>query len=189
MWSKLSRVILQNRILIILFFIVATVFMAYHAKNLKLSYAGSKILPLTDSVFIKYTNFKQTFGEDGILQLGRVTLREMRALYTQAHAFVFPSLHEGVGLPVLEAMACGCPVVSSRGGSLPEVGGDAAQYIDFSKEMEVEEWLRNVFVSQTPRSLPHAPSIERAASFSWKKSAQIFLDAARELVKAGSHES
>ncbi len=65
MWSKLSRVILQNRILIIIFFIVATVFMTYHAKNLKLSYAGSKILPLTDSVFIKYNTFKKTFGEDG----------------------------------------------------------------------------------------------------------------------------
>lgn len=71
MWSKLSRVILQNRILITLFFIVATVFMAYHAKNLKLSYAGSKILPLTDSVFIKYNAFKKTFGEDGnVMVLG-----------------------------------------------------------------------------------------------------------------------
>jgi predicted RND superfamily exporter protein len=71
MWAKLSRVILQNRISIILFFIVATVFMAYHAKNLKLSYSGAKILPLTDSVFVKYNNFKKTFGEDGsIMVLG-----------------------------------------------------------------------------------------------------------------------
>ena len=71
MWAKLSRVILQNRISIIIFFIVATVFMAYHAKNLKLSYAGSKILPLTDSVFVKYNAFKKTFGEDGsIMVLG-----------------------------------------------------------------------------------------------------------------------
>jgi predicted RND superfamily exporter protein len=65
MWAKLSRVILQNRILIILFFLVATIFMAWHARNLKLSYAGSKILPLTDSVFIKYNAFKKQFGEDG----------------------------------------------------------------------------------------------------------------------------
>ena len=71
MWAKLSRAILQNRILIILFFIIATVFMAYHAKNLKLSYAGSKILPLTDSVFVKYNAFKKTFGEDGnVMVLG-----------------------------------------------------------------------------------------------------------------------
>lgn len=71
MWVKLSKTILQNRILIILFFIVATIFMAYQAKNLKLSYAGSKILPLTDSVFVKYTAFKKQFGEDGnVMVLG-----------------------------------------------------------------------------------------------------------------------
>lgn len=71
MWAKLSRAILQNRIVLILFFLVATVFMAWHARNLKLSYAGSKILPLTDSVFIKYNAFKKQFGEDGsIMVLG-----------------------------------------------------------------------------------------------------------------------
>lgn len=71
MWAKLSKAILQNRILIILFFLVATIFMAWHARNLKLSYAGSKILPLTDSVFIKYNAFKKQFGEDGsVMVLG-----------------------------------------------------------------------------------------------------------------------
>lgn len=71
MWAKLSRVILQNRIPILIFFLIATVFMGWHARNLKLSYAGSKILPLTDSVFIKYNNFKKQFGEDGsVMVLG-----------------------------------------------------------------------------------------------------------------------
>lgn len=71
MWAKLSKVILQNRILLIIFFLVATFFMAWHARNLKLSYAGSKILPLTDSVFIKYNAFKKQFGEDGnVMVLG-----------------------------------------------------------------------------------------------------------------------
>ncbi len=65
MWAKLSRAILQNRIPILIFFLIATIFMGWHARNLKLSYAGSKILPLTDSVFIKYNNFKKQFGEDG----------------------------------------------------------------------------------------------------------------------------
>lgn len=71
MWAKLSKAILQNRILLILFFLIATIFMAWHARNLKLSYAGSKILPLTDSVFIKYNAFKKQFGEDGsVMVLG-----------------------------------------------------------------------------------------------------------------------
>lgn len=71
MWAKLSRAILQNRILLLLFFLVITIFMAWNAKNLKLSYAGSKILPLTDSVFVKYNSFKKQFGEDGnVMVLG-----------------------------------------------------------------------------------------------------------------------
>lgn len=65
MWVKLSRFILQNRIAIILFFVVGTIFMGWQAKNVKLSYTGSKILPLTDSAFIKYNAFKKQFGEDG----------------------------------------------------------------------------------------------------------------------------
>ncbi|MES2417150.1 MAG: MMPL family transporter [Bacteroidota bacterium] len=69
MWAKLSRTILQNRVFIILFFLIATIFMAWHARNLKLSYSGSKILPLTDSVFIKYNAFKQKFGEDGTVMV------------------------------------------------------------------------------------------------------------------------
>lgn len=65
MWAKLSNAILKNRTLLILFFIAITLFMGWQAKNIKLSYAGSKILPLTDSVFVKYNAFKQKFGEDG----------------------------------------------------------------------------------------------------------------------------
>lgn len=69
MWAKLSKTILQNRILIILFFLIATLFMAWQARNLKLSYAGSKVLPLTDSIYIKYNAFKKQFGEDGSIMV------------------------------------------------------------------------------------------------------------------------
>jgi uncharacterized protein len=71
MWVKLSKFILQNRIVLLLFFAILTLFMAWHAKDLKLSYAGSKILPLTDSAFVSYNAFKQKFGEDGsVMVLG-----------------------------------------------------------------------------------------------------------------------
>lgn len=69
MWVKLSRFILQNRIAIIVFFLLGTVFMAWQAKNVKLSYTGSKILPVTDSAFIKYNAFKKQFGEDGSIMV------------------------------------------------------------------------------------------------------------------------
>ena len=65
MWAQLSKIILKNRVLLILSFVVLTAFMGWKATHIKLSYAGSKILPLTDSVFIKYNAFKKLFGEDG----------------------------------------------------------------------------------------------------------------------------
>ncbi len=65
MWLKLARFILNNRISIILLFIAVTLFMAWQSTNIKLSYAGAKILPLSDSTFVKYSQFKKQFGEDG----------------------------------------------------------------------------------------------------------------------------
>lgn len=65
MWAKLSNAILKNRVLLIILFIAITIFMGWQAKNIKLSYSGAKILPLTDSVFVKYNAFKKQFGEDG----------------------------------------------------------------------------------------------------------------------------
>lgn len=71
MWGSLSKFILTNRILIIVFFLISTVFMAWQAKNVQLSYTGAKILPVTDSAFIKYNEFKKQFGEDGsVMVLG-----------------------------------------------------------------------------------------------------------------------
>ena len=65
MWAQLSKIIFKNRVLLIFSFVVMTAFMGWQATHIKLSYAGSKILPLTDSVFVKYNAFKQLFGEDG----------------------------------------------------------------------------------------------------------------------------
>lgn len=71
MWEGFARLILKNRIVILLIFIGLTFFMGWQAKDLKLSYAGSKILPVTDSAFVEYTAFKEKFGEDGsIMVLG-----------------------------------------------------------------------------------------------------------------------
>ncbi|WP_240755277.1 RND family transporter [Pedobacter sp. SYP-B3415] len=71
MWKHFANLILRNRIFFILFFLAGTIFMAFQAKNVQLSYAGSKILPLTDKAFIEYNAFKKQFGEDGsIMVLG-----------------------------------------------------------------------------------------------------------------------
>lgn len=67
MWAKLSNIILKKRVFFILFFVATTIFMGYQATKIKLSFAGAKILPLTDSVFVKYNAFKKQFGEDGAM--------------------------------------------------------------------------------------------------------------------------
>ena len=69
MWIYLSRLILKNRSLILILFILVTVFAAFNAVNVKLAYNPGKILPITDSTFIKYQKFKQKFGEDGSLMV------------------------------------------------------------------------------------------------------------------------
>jgi glycosyltransferase involved in cell wall biosynthesis len=79
--------------------------------------------------------------------LDHVPLSDLRYLYAGAHCFVFPSLYEGFGLPPLEAMSCGCPVITSNVSSLPEVCGDAARYVDpyevHSIRQEIEKLLGN----------------------------------------------
>jgi glycosyltransferase involved in cell wall biosynthesis len=86
-------------------------------------------------VVLAGARFDRVFGtgllpESGAIQVGYVSDAELKALYQSAACFVYPSLYEGFGLPPLEAMACGCPVVLSSAGALPEVGGNAVLYFD-----------------------------------------------------------
>ncbi|MFA7693132.1 MAG: glycosyltransferase family 1 protein [Candidatus Hydrogenedentales bacterium] len=97
-------------------------------------------------------------------------------LYSGADAFVFPSWHEGFGLPLLEAMACNCPVIASNASSLPEIGGDAAIYV--SPENTDELARKMELVTGDPRvseSLREKGAI-RSREFSWKKCAQETWD-------------
>ena len=96
---------------------------------------------------------------------------ELRALYESATCFVFPSFYEGFGLPPLEAMHCGCPVVVSDRAALPEVCGSAAVYCDPDDPADIAKQLRLVLTSPTLRSELRAAGIERARQFSWRKSA------------------
>ena len=97
--------------------------------------------------------------------VGYVSDGQLRALYEHARAFIFPSLYEGFGLPVLEALSFGCPVISSNAASLPEVGGDVVTYFDPKNASE----LANILQSFSP--LVNRQTIEeRVAHFTWRKS-------------------
>ncbi len=114
-------------------------------------------------------------GSSGILRIGYVDEQDLPALYSAAIVSVFPSLYEGFGLPVLEAMACGTPVISSNSSSLPEVGGDAALYFDPHDTNQLKETLERLLGDENLRAQLSRKGIERARLFSWEKAAQETL--------------
>ncbi len=97
------------------------------------------------------------------------------AIYSGASLFVFPSLYEGFGLPPLEAMSCGAPVVCSNRTSLPEVVGDAAICLDPEDTQALVEAMRQVLTNRTLQADLRARSLQRAAQFNWSKTAQETL--------------
>lgn len=113
----------------------------------------------------------------GIEWLGRVDDAELVRRYREADAFVYPSLYEGFGLPPLEAMACGCPVLLSHAASLPEVGGPesegAVRYFDPESETEIASAIeRFLALDAGERSAMRQRALDRAARFSWETIAE-----------------
>jgi glycosyltransferase involved in cell wall biosynthesis len=102
---------------------------------------------------------------------GYVTDQDLPAVYGGAQAFVFPSLYEGFGLPPLEAMASGAPVISSNSSSLPEVCGDAARYFDPRHTDEMVEAVRTVLGDESLRQAMSGHGLEQASQFSWERAA------------------
>ena len=92
--------------------------------------------------------------------------------YAHAEAFIFPSLYEGFGIPVLESFACGCPAILSNASSLPEVGGQAAAYFDPNSEQSMYEVIKKVIESPEIREEMIRNGKERLKLFSWKRTAE-----------------
>ena len=107
--------------------------------------------------------------------IGYVNDAELKALYENALCFVFPSFYEGFGLPPLEAMACGCPVVVSNTASLPEVCGDAALYCDPYDVDDIAKKIKVVVEDFSLRETMRQKGFERAKQYSWASSASILL--------------
>jgi glycosyltransferase involved in cell wall biosynthesis len=101
---------------------------------------------------------------------------DLAALYEGALCLVFPSRTEGFGIPPLEAMARGCPVISSNAASLIEVGGDAVTYVDPDRGDRWREAIIGLAGNEGLRATMAAEGRKRAALFSWKRSAQTYLD-------------
>jgi glycosyltransferase involved in cell wall biosynthesis len=104
-----------------------------------------------------------------------VSLGELVALYRNANFLVYPSLYEGFGIPVLEAFSTGCPVITSRVSSLPEIGGEAALYVDPTREDEIATAMSSLSNDAQLRASLAAKGYARARAFDWARTARKTL--------------
>jgi glycosyltransferase involved in cell wall biosynthesis len=121
---------------------------------------------------IERTIFESGIG-DRVRRIGFVDDNALVGLYNGADVVAIPSLYEGFGLPVLEAMASGAPVVTSRVSSLPEVAGNAAMLVDPTNLDSVIDGLRQVLASDELRARLRAAGLARAAPFTWERTASL----------------
>lgn len=132
-----------------------------------------------------YKDILQTYNEvnkGDIILTNYVGDEDLVNLYRNADMFVFPTLYEGFGLPVLEAMGCGAPVVTSNVASLPEITGDAAVLIDPLDVWQISEAMVKVALSDSLRRDLRKKGIDQAAKFCWSKTATGTLDVYRSVL-------
>ena len=129
---------------------------------------------------------EQIRAEPGVRYLGHVDEPTLAALYESAGTLAFPSLYEGFGLPLLEAMSHGLPAVVGATGALPELAGDAAVLIDPENVDEITHGLESVLTDQLLRERLRAASLERAKEFTWERAAELTRKALREIARVRS---
>jgi glycosyltransferase involved in cell wall biosynthesis len=112
---------------------------------------------------------------------GHVPGDELPYWYGSATVFVLPARYEGFGLPVLEAMACGTPVITSNRSSLPEVAGDAALLVDLERPQELAAALLKLATQPELRQELAQRGLQQAAGFSWRRSAAATLQVYRQV--------
>ena len=119
---------------------------------------------------------------DEICFPGFIPDEDMDALYSAADLFVFPSLYEGFGMPVLEAQSCGTPVLASDNSSLPEVGGDGALYVDAKDEENIAAGMERILTDELFAGKLVQKGFRNAEQFSWERSVEELEGAIRETI-------
>ena len=162
----------------------------YRHKNLtRLLYAYNKLIKTHQGIkhqlvlcgmrAWEYSSFTKTVKElvleDKVIFKGYVPDDVLKSIYANASLFVFPSLTEGFGFPILEAMSCGIPVVTSNCGAMAEVAGNAALLVDPYSVGEIAETMHKVLTDETLRATLIKKGLERAKEFSWERTARETL--------------
>lgn len=145
----------------------------------KLVLAGRKGW-MYESIFKTVSELKL---ENSVIFTGYIEDSEAPALLGGATAFLFPSLYEGFGMPPLEAMACGTPVLTSNCSSLPEVVGDAAVLVDPYSVEDIAAGMERLVTDAGLRKELSGKGLERAKDFTWERSAKILMDVYKSLVE------
>ena len=114
--------------------------------------------------------------KDKIIQTGFADNEDLAPLYSGATGFIYPSMYEGFGLPVLEAMQCGTPVITCNNTSLPEVGGDAVLYISGKDKHETAMFLNKLYLDNELRETLRQKGLEQANKFNWQNTADVVIE-------------
>ena len=126
---------------------------------------------------------QEELSKQGIFPLGFVADEWLPQLYSNALAFVYPSIHEGFGLPPLEAMSCGAPVILSETSSLPEVGGDAALYVDPFSIDSIQSAIEKIVNDSELRNALSEKSLLQSRKFSWDETARLTEEVYRTVLE------
>jgi glycosyltransferase involved in cell wall biosynthesis len=135
-------------------------------EDISLVVAGGGPINAEESALLKNLNV-----DNRVISFSHVSDIFLAQLYSKAMVFVFPSLYEGFGIPVLEAMQCGCPALLSNNSSLPEVGGNAAVYYDPYASSALESALRQLVRNEAERERMTAAGYEQVKKFNWDATA------------------
>jgi alpha-1,3-rhamnosyl/mannosyltransferase len=124
---------------------------------------------------------------DVVVRLGAVPEATLRALYQNAAALVYPSRYEGFGLPLVEAMASGTPVLASRAASIPEVVGESGVLLDPDDPRRWSDAIVSVMTDAVLRARLRSDGLSRAAMFSWERTARITLEVYRRVTEQAAN--
>ncbi len=127
------------------------------------------------------THISRSASADRVQYLGYVATSDLPTLYSGADAFCFPSLYEGFGLPLLEAMACGTPVVAANSSAIPEVAGDAALLVDPTDVAAIGTALVRVLTGEPIRRQCIVRGRTRASTYTWERTAEATIGLLREV--------
>lgn len=157
-------------------------------KNLEVVYKAWKKLRYDFSelnlvVVGKKGFFSDLANKEGVIFTGYVSEEKLDALYKNAEVFCFPSLYEGFGMPILEALSHGTPVISGNNSSLPEVLGNSGILVDSNNEGEWKKAIYNIIYDDNYRKKLIKKSLKRANMFSWKQTAKKYIEIFEELYK------